>query len=104
MLSSPTQRLSTRRTVGQFGKRHACPATPFVGIWLEAPLPVLEARLAARNAAMPRTQRAKVLRASARVRTIPPHDWHILDATDPALLARAHDLVRKALSSPCSPC
>ncbi len=77
--------------------------TPFVGIWLEAPLPVLEARLVARKGdASDATP--KVLRASARVRTIPPCDWHILDATDPTLLARAHDLVRKALSSPCSPC
>ncbi|HEY6431171.1 MAG TPA: AAA family ATPase [Acetobacteraceae bacterium] len=78
-------------------------STPFVGIWLEAPLPVLEARLAARTADASDAT-AKVLRASARVRTIPPRDWHILDATDPALLARAHDLVRTALSLPRPPC
>jgi hypothetical protein len=92
----PAHRQAIQETAHQSG-------VPFVGIWLDAPLPVLEARLAARTGDASDAS-VDVLRESARVRTIPPRDWHILDATDPALLAHARDLVRKALSPPRSPC
>jgi predicted kinase len=70
---------------------------PFLGIWLDAPLPVLEARIAAR-AGDASDATVAVLRASARSRTIPPRNWQILDATDPSLVSRADALVRAALS------
>ena len=89
--------------------RHAIAAAaraaqvPFVGIWLDAPVPVLEARIAARSGDASDATPA-VLRASAQAPTIPPPTWHRLDATDPALLTRTADLVRAVLSLPRQPC
>ncbi|MBW4091245.1 MAG: AAA family ATPase [Proteobacteria bacterium] len=53
---------------------------PFVGLWLDAPLPVLEARLAARRGDASDATVA-VLRASAGQHR-PPRVWTRLDATD----------------------
>ncbi|MGH7042084.1 MAG: AAA family ATPase [Acetobacteraceae bacterium] len=52
----------------------------FVGLWLEAPLPVLEARLASRTGDASDATVA-VLRASARGRR-PPRDWVRIDTTE----------------------
>jgi predicted kinase len=51
-----------------------------VGIWLEAPLPVLEARVAQRQGDASDATVA-VLRRSAERQDI-PDDWHKVDATD----------------------
>lgn len=56
---------------------------PFLGLWLTAPLAVLEARLAARMHDASDATPA-VVRASARAKTIPPRDWQIIDATGAA--------------------
>ncbi len=58
----------------------AAGTAPFVGLWLEAPLPALEARLAARRGDASDATIA-VLRASARGRR-PPRRWHRIDATE----------------------
>ncbi len=54
---------------------------PFLGLWLDAPLPVLEARLAARTGDASDAT-AAVLHASVGARTIPPRTWQRLDTTD----------------------
>lgn len=66
---------------------------PFAGLWLEAPLPVLEARIAARRGDASDATEA-VLRAAAQ-RDPGPLAWHRIDATgDPVPAARM------ALASP----
>ncbi len=70
---------------------------PFVGLWLDAPLPVLEARLAARTADASDAT-ASVLRATARAKTFPPRTWQVIDATDAgSALATARQLVGTVL-------
>lgn len=66
----------------------------FAGIWLEAPLPVLEARLVRRRGDASDADVA-VLRAAA-ARDPGPIGWTRLDAADPGL----HDRVRSLLASP----
>ena len=54
---------------------------PFLGLWMDAPLPVLEARITARrNDASDAT--VAVLRKSARAKTIPPQAWTMINAED----------------------
>jgi aminoglycoside phosphotransferase family enzyme/predicted kinase len=67
---------------------------PFAGIWLEAPLTVLEARLVHRRGDASDADLA-VLREAA-VRDPGPIGWTRLDAADPAL----HDRARSLLASP----
>lgn len=77
---------------------------PFVGLWLDAPLPVLEARLAARTADASDAT-VSVLRATARAKTFPPRTWHVLDATDAdAALVAARRQIAAALSQTGSSC
>jgi aminoglycoside phosphotransferase family enzyme/predicted kinase len=66
---------------------------PFVGLWLDAPLPVLEVRLAARTADASDAT-ASVLRATAKAKTFPPHTWRVVDASDAvtALAAARHQI------------
>ncbi len=69
----------------------------FVGLWLDAPLPVLEARLAARTADASDAT-ASVLRATARAKTFPPRTWPMIDATDAGRgLAAAREQIAAAL-------
>ncbi len=76
----------------------------FVGLWLDAPLPVLEARLAARTRDASDATEA-VLRATARATTYPPRDWGVIDATDAATaLAAARQRIAAALLPPRRPC
>jgi aminoglycoside phosphotransferase family enzyme/predicted kinase len=53
----------------------------FVGLWLHAPLPVLEARVAARQGDASDATIA-VLRAAHKAHPHPPGDWAPIDATD----------------------
>jgi uncharacterized protein len=72
---------------------------PFVGLWLDAPLPVLEARLTARTADASDAT-ASVLRATARAKTFPPRTWRLIDATDAAVaLAAARQQIAAATRS-----
>ena len=71
---------------------------PFVGLWLDAPLPELEARLAARTADASDAT-ASVLHATARAKTFPPRAWQVIDATDAdGALAAAHRQIAPAIS------
>jgi uncharacterized protein len=82
----PAHRRALRRAAGQ---------TPFLGLWLEAPLAVLEARLAARQGDASDATVA-VLRARATDRR-PPRGWQRIAAEDAgAALAAA----RVALAAP----
>jgi uncharacterized protein len=70
---------------------------PFVGLWLDAPLPILEARLAARTADASDAT-TSVLRATARAKTFPPRTWQVIDAGDAAAaLAAARRHIAAAL-------
>lgn len=60
---------------------------PFLGLWLQAPLPVLEARIAARRGDASDATVA-VLHAAAG-RDPGPGSWHPVEATDPLPAARA---------------
>lgn len=71
MFQAPAERAAIAAAAGK---------TPFVGLWLEAPLSVLEARLAARTGDASDAD-AAVLRASA-ARKPGPLDWQRIDATD----------------------
>jgi predicted kinase len=62
-------------------------AVPFLGVWLQAPMPVLEARVAARAGDASDADLA-VLRASA-AHDPGPGDWLAVDATDGADAVRA---------------
>ena len=74
--------------------RDATPA-PFLGVWLHAPLPLLEARVAARrNDASDAT--VAVLR-SAALGAQPPDDWLRIDAGNPAT-PTAEQTVQAALA------
>jgi uncharacterized protein len=76
----------------------------FVGLWLDAPLPVLEARLAARTADASDAT-ASVLRATARAKTFPPRTWRVIDASDAATaLAAARHQIEAALLPPRHSC
>jgi predicted kinase len=66
----------------------------FTGLWLEAPLPLLEARLAGRSGDASDADVA-VLHAAA-ARDPGPIGWTRLDAADP----RLHDRARSLLASP----
>lgn len=66
----------------------------FIGTWLEAPLDVLEARLAGRHGDASDADVAVLRRAAAR--DPGPIGWFRLDAADPAL----HDRARSLLASP----
>ena len=69
-----------RRAVGEAA---GSAGVPFLGLWLDAPLPILEARIAARrNDASDAT--AAVLRKSARAKTIPPQAWTMINAANSA--------------------
>jgi len=70
--------------------------TPFTGLWLEAPLPVLQARIAARRGDASDATEA-VVRAAAQ-RDPGPLAWHRIDATQDPLPA-----ARMALASPAPP-
>ena len=74
--------------------RHAVTAAaqeagvPFLGLWLDAPLSLLESRITARqNDASDAT--VAVLRVASRAKTIPPHRWPKINAAEfePALAA-----------------
>jgi predicted kinase len=58
----------------------AAGTAPFLGLWLEAPLPVLEARLAARAGDASDATVAVLRRSAAQV--VPAADWHHIDTTD----------------------
>ncbi len=58
----------------------AAAGQPFVGLWLEAPLDVLEARIASRRGDASDAT-VEVLRDTA-TRATPPADWHRIDATE----------------------
>ena len=78
-------------------QRTAIAATgrPFIGLWLEAPLGVLEARIAARRGDASDATVA-VLRRTATHAT-PPADWHRVDATElDAMLAAARGQIDAA--------
>lgn len=66
----------------------------FTGIWLEAPLPVLEARLAGRQADASDADAAVLRQAAAR--DPGPIDWIRLDASDPGL----HDHALTIIANP----
>jgi aminoglycoside phosphotransferase family enzyme/predicted kinase len=76
---------------------------PFIGMWLDAPMPVLEGRLASRSGDASDAT-VSVLRAAARAKTIPPRRWLVLDATDRELPARARAAVLASLSHSAEPC
>jgi aminoglycoside phosphotransferase family enzyme/predicted kinase len=57
--------------------------SPFVGLWLHAPLPLLQARVAARRDDASDATVA-VLRAAHKAHPHPPGDWIAIDATDAA--------------------
>jgi aminoglycoside phosphotransferase family enzyme/predicted kinase len=59
-------------------------AVRFVGLWLHAPLPVLEARVAAREGDASDATVA-VLQAAHKAHPQPPGDWTAIDATDSAV-------------------
>lgn len=93
----PAHRRAVAQAAGQAG-------VPFLGLWLEAPMDVLERRLVARTGDASDAD-VGILRKTARAPTIPPRDWHIIDADVAAeALARARESVRAALFSPTSPC
>ena len=71
----------------------AAAGVPFHGLWLEAPLVLLEARLAARRGDASDADVA-VLRAAA-ARDPGPITWRRLDASDPAVRDRARSLIAK---------
>ena len=73
---------------------------PFRGLWLEAPLDVLASRIANRQTDASDATIA-VLRAAAKSKTIPPHDWTRIDATDFAsALAAARQAVLEMQTRP----
>ena len=74
----------------------AAGAVPFLGVWLAAPLPVLEARIAARQQDASDAT-VGVLRRAARSDPTPPAGWLAVDAQD---AARALAAVRDALPRP----
>ncbi len=72
----------------------------FLGLWMHAPMHLLEARLLARSGDASDATPA-VLHASARAKTIPPRDCLVIDATEEAAaLATAREIVRDAVMSP----
>jgi aminoglycoside phosphotransferase family enzyme/predicted kinase len=73
--------------------REAAGSVPFLGVWLEAPLPVLEARLAARTADASDATVA-VLHRTSRANPGNLDDWQRVDAQDGAAALAA---VRAAL-------
>jgi len=78
--------------------RAAAGAVPFLGVWLQAPLAVLEARLAARQGDASDASVA-VLRRAASGNARPPGDWLAVNAEN---AERALEAVRTAL--PRAPC
>ncbi len=64
----------------------------FAGLWLHAPLPVLEARVAARRGDASDATIA-VLRAAHRAHPQPPGDWSPIDATDAAAALSAAETI-----------
>lgn len=69
-------------------------AVPFAGLWLEAPLPVLEARLAGRRGDASDADTAVVRQAAAR--ETGAIGWTRLDAASEGLAARAEAVVNAA--------
>ena len=70
-------------------------SVPFHGLWLHAPLDVLEARVAARRDDASDATVA-VLRAAHAAHPAPPGDWTAIDATDPGQALRtARALIRR---------
>ena len=70
---------------------------PFVGIWLSAPLAVLEARVAARSGDASDATVAVLRRASCN--DPGPRDWHAVDAADrETALAPIKSLVRSHIA------
>jgi aminoglycoside phosphotransferase family enzyme/predicted kinase len=67
----------------------------FVGLWLHAPLPVLESRVAAREGDASDAT-VTVLRAAHKAHPRPPGDWTLVDATD---RAAALEQVQSALAN-----
>jgi aminoglycoside phosphotransferase family enzyme/predicted kinase len=67
----------------------------FVGLWLHAPLPVLESRVAAREGDASDAT-VTVLRAAHKAHPQPPGDWTLIDATD---RAAALEQVQSALAN-----
>lgn len=85
----PRHRRALRRAAGK---------AAFVGLWLEAPLAVLEARLTSRRGDASDATVA-VLHASVRRRRRPPRHWHRIDATEVgAALAAARAVLGTAVA------
>ncbi|MBS0562079.1 MAG: AAA family ATPase [Proteobacteria bacterium] len=63
-------------------------SVPFLGLWLHAPLPVLEARVSARQGDASDAT-VEVLRRAHAANPAPPADWTAIDATDGAQAAQA---------------
>jgi predicted kinase len=85
----------SHRAMVEAAAKHA--GVPFVGIWLSAPLAVLEARVAARTGDASDATVAILRRAS--VNDPGPLDWHAVDATDgEAALALVKSVVRSHLA------
>ncbi len=75
----------------------AAGTAPFLGVWLQAPLGVLEARITARHGDASDATLSVLHKFAAHD---PGHGaWIALDATDPAASARLATMVRNALSS-----
>lgn len=78
--------------------RAAAGDVPFHGVWLQAPLAILETRVAARTGDASDADLTVLHRAAAA--DPGPGDWLALDATDPALVDTLTTLVTKT-ASPC---
>jgi aminoglycoside phosphotransferase family enzyme/predicted kinase len=70
----------------------------FLGLWLHAPLPVLEARVAARRGDASDATVA-VLRAAQKAHPRPPRDWVAIDATDGAAAVAQAKALLSSLSA-----
>ncbi len=84
----PAARDGIRRSARQAG-------AAFLGVWLDAPLPVLEARVAARRNDASDADLAVLRRAAARA--VAPPDWLLVDASDAAGAERQVQAALKVL-------
>jgi uncharacterized protein len=81
------------RSRAKVAEAAAAAGVPLVGLWLDAPLPVLEARIAARRRDASDAT-VEVLRAASRANP-GPGDWAAIDASEANLaMAQARNLLR----------